>query len=81
MKTKEQTIQRHKEDIEYCQRQIDFHKKNLIDSEYYLKIWRVYKMKDENHLYYEISGNYDLWWHQVKRLDKIYNNIKILYGK
>lgn len=81
METKEQEIQRHKEQIEFCQRQIDFHKRSFIDAEFYIKIWRVYKMKDENHLYHAISGNYDLWWHQAKKLDKIYKKLHTLYKK
>jgi hypothetical protein len=75
METKEQTIQRHKEDVMYCQRQIDRYKKKIANAERDIKMWRIFKMIDELHLWYEINEKYEIWKHQLNKLEKIQSKI------
>lgn len=80
METKE-AIARHQEDIEFDIRQIDFHKKNLLNAEYSIKLWRVFKMTDELFLWLEKSNNFTLYKEQCNRLIGIQNKLKKQYGK
>ena len=81
MTYKEEKIQRYKENIELSQSQIDNHKKCLLNAEYDIKIWRVFKMVDELFLWYEITQNFALYEKQYNRLKDIQNKLKEQYNR
>lgn len=70
METKK-AIAGYQEIIEFDQNQIEKYKKQLLDAEYYIKIWRVFKMVDELFLWFEIKGNYTLYCKQYNKLKAI----------
>ena len=79
METKEETIQRHKEDVKFCKRQIARYKKQIAIAQREIKIWRIFKMIDELHLWHAINEKNDIWTYQLNRLKKIQSKTK--YGK
>lgn len=79
METNKESIARHQGSIELDQRQIEYYTKRLLDDEYSLKIWRVFKMVDELFLWFEIKGNYTLYDKQYNKLKAIQKQLKKQY--
>jgi hypothetical protein len=63
------------DDADFAKRQIEFHKQNIVDSEHYIKVWRVHKMFAELSLWHNRTNKSNLFWMQHQRLETIFEKI------
>lgn len=81
MEINKENIERHKRDIAFDQKRIEFNKRQLLDAEYNIKIWRIFKMKDELLLWVDRTNKFTLYKYQWNRLKGIQNKLKKQYCK